>query len=302
MYDVIIIGAGPAGSSAAIYAVRKNMKTLVLEGKMVGGEIALSHNMANYLGFTSISGMDFAQRMEEHLKSLNVEIKYEEATELKRARAGFSVSTASGNKYESKTVILATGARYKRLNIPGEKELLGKGVSYCSTCDGPFFKDKVVAVIGGGNTAVSSALLLASFAKKVYTVHRRDEFRADEIMVKELMKKTECVCNHVPLEIIGKESVTGLRVQEVNTKKERVLEVQGVFVHVGAVPSTELAKQAGVEMDERGYIKTDRHQRTSVPGFFAAGDIAGVAWQVAAAVGQGAVAAISAYDYLKKKG
>lgn len=322
MYDAIVIGAGPAGASAAVYAVRKNMKTLVLEAKMVGGEIALSSNMANYLGFSSVSGMDFAQKMEEHLRSLNVEIKYEEATGLKRnlptanahfsrneklrtsssASACFSVSTASGNAYESKTILLATGARYKKLNIPGEAELTGKGVSYCSTCDAPFFKGKAVAVIGGGNTAVSSAILLASFAKKVYVVHRRGEFRADEMMLNEMMRKTECVCNHVPLEILGKESVNGLRVQDVGSKKERVLDVQGVFVHVGVVPSTELARQLGVEMDERGYIKTDRAQATNVPGFFAAGDITGVLAQVAVAVGQGALAATSAREHIKRTG
>jgi len=298
MYDVVIIGGGPAGLTAAIYAARKNLSALVLEGKAVGGAVLTTALVENYPGFESIAGPELAERMERHARRYGAEIRFESAMLAEKIKGGFAVKTSHA-AYEAKTLILAMGAEYKKMGIKGEKEFAGRGISYCATCDGPLFRGKAVAVVGGGNTAVSSAIYLATLAEKVYIVHRRGEFRADEALVKQLAG-VEKILNAVPVEIAGDKHVRALKVRDVMTKAERTIEVDGVFVCVGETPATEIAKQLGVACDAKtGSIVVDRHRRTNLPGIFAAGDVTGGIRQIVQATADGATAAISAYAFIK---
>lgn len=304
IYDCIIIGGGPAGLSASIYASRHRMKHLVFEGNVVGGQIAsAAHPVENYPGLPGLTGQELAKRMEEHARKLGMELKMERVTGIVRKENGFVINTDSGT-YETRTVILATGGMHRHLGIPGEDVFLGKGVSYCATCDAPFFKDKVVAVVGGGNSALSQSLYLADIAKKVYLIHRRKEFRAEEAFQDKVKAnpKIDILYDSVVKEIKGDECVKSVFVENVVDKSIRELPVDGLFIYIGNVPSSALAKGLGVELTERGYIKVDERMRTNVPGVYAAGDITGHTLQVVVACAQGAIAVMDAYMYLKKGG
>jgi thioredoxin reductase (NADPH) len=300
MHDLIIIGAGPAGITAAVYAARRKLSTLVLESQAAGGQMLLTSEIENYPGFGSITGAELSKRFEEHARSLGVEIRAEQAAEIKRSNGGFSVRTEKNN-HEANAVIIATGAKHRSLGIAGEDKFVGKGVSFCATCDGYFFRKKKVVVVGGGESALTAALYLADIASKVYLVHRRAQFRGSELLQERTRRKgIETLTGYTAKEIRGDGMVSGVLLESAAGEKKE-LAVDGVFIYIGTVPLSALAQSAGVALDERGFIKTDEQQRTSVPGVFAAGDVTGRLLQIVAACAQGAQAALSAYDYVKGK-
>lgn len=311
MLDLVIIGIGPAGLTASIYASRYKLNH-VLVGQVLGGAIALAHRVENYPGFTSVSGLELSQKMEDQVKALGGEIvkttvgKVEPISPIGQISqiGGFKVFGGNGQVWEAKTIILANGSQRRELNVPGEKEYLGKGVSYCTTCDAPFFRNKTVAVIGGSDSAVSGAIHAAEFAEKVYLIHRRNEFRAEPVWVLEMEKnpKIEKVLENQVTEIMG----DGVKVNGIKLEKpyQNVSEIKldGIFIEIGGVPGTSLAIPLGVEVDKIGYIKVQDDMSTNVPGFFAAGDItdkAQVLVQMTTACAQGAIGAASVFKYLK---
>jgi len=296
MHDLIIIGAGPAGISAGIYAVRRSLKTIILEKASVGGQMLLTNEIENWPGFEMISGSDLAGRMESHAKKLGVEIKTGEVIGMSLEGDVKKLTTRDG-EYETKAVIIASGGQHRKLGIKGEDEFAGKGVSYCATCDAPFFKGKAVAVVGGGNIAAEDALYLSEVASKVYLVHRKDALRAEEAIQERLKEKgVEFMLNSEVEEISGDKFVDSIKLK--NNGKS--LDVDGIFISIGIVPSTTMAKAAGVGLDDKGYVKVSREQETNVLGVFAAGDATGGVMQISTAVGEGCIAALSAYKYVKK--
>lgn len=273
MLDTVIIGAGPAGMAAGIYAARAELSHLVLEcGLMSGGQIINTSEVDNYPGLKGIGGFDLAMKFREHCDQCGVQFQDGKVTEVKKAEEGFLISLENGEKCAAKTVLFATGAKHRKLGVPGEAEFAGSGVSYCATCDGAFFRGKEVAVVGGGDVAIEDALFLARICKKVYLVHRRDEFRAAKTLVNRLRacENVEFVLKATPARITGNGKVECLAVNTENG--ERQLPVSGVFVAVGMLPNTELLKDL-VTLDEAGYAVAGEDCKTSLPGVFAAGDL-----------------------------
>ncbi len=299
MYDLIIIGGGPAGLTAGIYAQRARLKTLLLEKQMVGGQIAVSDVIENFPGFPSISGAGLMEKFEEHAKGLGLQIKFTEVINVVADGKDKVIKTSDGD-LRTKAVIVATGARPKRLGAPGEKEYTGKGVSYCATCDGPFFRNMNVMVVGGGDTAVKETVYLSKIASKVYLVHRRDKFRAEKMHQEkaETTPNIEILRSHILKEIKGEGGVVVKAVlQDLKRSEMKEVEVDGVFVFVGINPTTDFVD---VDKDEGGFIKTNQKMETSVPGIFAAGDCRNTPLlQVATAVGDGAIAAYMAESYIE---
>jgi len=302
-WELIIIGAGPAGLSAGIYGVRSGLKTLVLEEKIAGGTAADAPAIENYLGFQNISGLELVQKMVAHAKSAGVTIhEFETVIGLEFKTENKVVKTDKAT-YETKAVIIASGSHYRELGVSGEKEFRGRGVSYCGLCDGPLFKGKRLLVVGGGNSALITTLYLAGLASEVKIVHRRDAFRAEEALVKALKEKqnVEVLWNTEVKEIKGEKLVNKAIVLDVKTRETRKLLVDGVFVQVGEDPNSQIAKEADVAVDEDGYIVVDVLQRTSIAGVFAAGDVTNhPIKQVGTAVGQGTTAATEAYGYVRR--
>jgi thioredoxin reductase (NADPH) len=301
-YEVIIIGGGPAGLTAGLYTSRAGLKSLLIERGIFGGQIVNARQVDNYPGFPQgISGFELASLMHEQAIKYGLETINATVTAIK-PEGKYSIITADG-KFEAEAVIIAAGSEYRRLEVPGEAELLGRGVSYCATCDGFLFRDLDVAVVGGGDTAITDALELSEHASKVYIVHRRDRLRAGQILEKKASERTklEPVWNTVVEEIIGDNKVSGLKVRHVKTGEITKLEVAGVFVAIGFEPNSRCF--AGVvKLDESGLIKTDESMATSAPGIFAVGDIRKYSpRQVAGAVGDGATAALSAFKYLRER-
>lgn len=275
MYDLIILGSGPAGLSAAIYATRAELNTLVIEkAPMSGGQVINTYEVDNYAGFPGISGFDLSMKFREHCDQLGAKFMNGEVTSLTVEDGVKKVTLQNGDCYEAKAVILATGAVWRKLGVPGEERLSGMGVSYCATCDGAFFRNKEVAVIGGGDVAVEDAIFLARLCKKVYVIHRRDEFRAAKVLSTRLMElpNVEILWDTVVEEVLGEDMVSGVKLMNKKTQETRELSVSGVFVAVGTIPNSESFKGI-VEMDPSGYIVADETCVTSVPGIFAAGDI-----------------------------
>ncbi|RJS86131.1 FAD-dependent oxidoreductase [Candidatus Bathyarchaeota archaeon] len=299
-WDLLIIGGGPAGLAAGLYAARSGLKTLIVEAKIPGGLLLEAPRIENYPGFLEgIAGQELASRMMRQCQSAGAELRYpEEALELQLGEAK-RVRTAEG-LYEGEAIILAMGTRHRRLGAPGEERLRGRGVSYCALCDGPLFKDRRVAVVGGGNTAVSEALYLADIASEVILIHRRQSLRAERVLVEALEKRgVRLILNAVVEEIVGGEEVEGLRLRVDDRPLE--LEVEAVFISVGQQPNSELAREAGVEVDGGGYIIVDERQRTNIQGVYAAGDITNRPYkQVGTAVAQGITAALEAYGYIRR--
>ncbi|MGM9552208.1 MAG: thioredoxin-disulfide reductase [Clostridia bacterium] len=299
MIDVAIIGGGPAALGSALYCARSGMDCTIFEKKFVGGQAATTFEIDNYLGFNnSPSGSSLAQKMADHVSSFNVSFKYSDVKELQLTTPVKKIITAK-KEFEAKSVILAMGATPARLNIPGEAEFSGKGVSYCATCDGMFFKGKTVCVAGGGNTAVEDALYLSAIAKKVYIIHRRDEFRASPVLTERLSNvgNVEFVMNSKVTKVLGKDCVQGIAVVNQNSE-ERIIETDALFVAVGITPSTELVRTV-VNLDDYGFIITDEAMRTNISGVFAAGDIRKKPLrQVITAVSDGAVAGEEAAKYV----
>ncbi len=301
MWDLIIIGGGPAGITAGIFSVRRALKTLILEDITAPSQAMEAQIIDNYPGLPDISGIDFMEKLKEHAKKLNIEIREERVLSLLKEKNEFKVKTEK-NEYETKAIIIATGARYRKALIPGESEFVGKGVSYCPTCDAPFYKDKKVAVIGGGDSAVSGALLLKEIGADVILIHRRNELRAVESLQKKLFElKIKVKWNKIPVEIKGKDFVNSLIVQDVNTKEKEEIAINGVFICIGTVPTSELAKDLGIEIDKNGFIKVNKNQETNIKGVFAAGDCCdNPLKQIISACSDGAIASTSAYKYIRE--
>ncbi|MBR5939480.1 thioredoxin-disulfide reductase [Candidatus Saccharibacteria bacterium] len=301
-YDVVIVGAGMAGLTSAIYSARANRKTLVLEGKAYGGQILTTMKIANYPGAPNVSGPELMERIYNQALGLGVEVKFEEVIEISNGEMK-KVKTDEG-EYEALAVILAVGAEDQEMEIPRERELVGHGVSYCATCDGAFYKDKAVAVVGGGNSALYETLYLADLASKIYLIHRRDEFRADAFLVDKVngLSNVEMVLGFQPAEILGEERVEGLKlvpsglVSGVDASRE--IEVDGIFVAIGKRPATKKYAEL-VKLNEKGYIVASEDCKTSCSGVFAAGDCRTKdIRQLITAAGDGAVAAKMAVEYL----
>jgi len=297
MYDIIIIGGGPAGLSAGIYASRLGAKTLILEKLTPGGQITLSSEIENYPGVCEVkSGIEFMACWPDQAKKFGCEIKSEEAQKLTMENGKWKIKTTQ-NEYEAKAVIVATGSTPKKAGFEGEEEYIGKGVSYCAVCDGFFYKDKIVAVIGGGDTALEEALYLSKIAKKVYLIHRRDKFRAAPSTQKKVFNtpNIEIIYNETVKKVFGKEFVEGIIL---SSNKE--IKLDGVFVFVGMKVNNEIVKDL-VELNEWGEVKVDLNMQTSKKGLYAAGDIReNSVKQVVAAAGDGSIAAINAVKYIER--
>lgn len=273
--DLIIIGSGPAGLAAGIYAARAELDFIVIEKNgMSGGQIINTYEVDNYPGFMGISGFDLAVKFREHCDRLSVPFITDEVKEIEEKSGFHSLKMESGEVYNSKTIIIATGAGYKKLDIPGEKELSGMGVSYCATCDGAFFKNKITTVVGGGDVAVEDAIFLSRMCKKVYVIHRRDEFRAVKSLVSKLNKceNVEVIWDSVVEEIQGKDYVETIKIKNIKTEKVKTIETAGIFIAVGTVPNGDFYKKH-LKTDEGGYIIADESCKTNIEGIFAAGDI-----------------------------
>ena len=303
--DLLILGAGPAGLTASIYASRYEIDHLVL-GAEVGGYLNEIHKIENYPGFESVSGFELSQKMANQAKALGGEIVQAEIKEIKKTTAGFSVVTDK-ESFEAKNIIYSIGTQARKLNIPGEKEFVGRGVSYCATCDGPFFKNKTVAVVGGGNSAFMAAMILSSYAQKVLLFYRgdRSKLSAAPVYVEQAEKKENIsvtCCTNLK-EIKGTEKVTSIVLDQPFEGKNEVA-VDGVFVEIGSAPNIALIKDLELETDKTGFIKVNQLQETNVNGFFAAGDIttnSGGFRQIITACGEGAVAVMGVYRKMKEK-
>lgn len=302
MYDLIIIGAGPAGLTAGLYAGRARLNTLIFEKLSCGGQILLTETIENYPGFPAgVSTSRLIADIEKQVKDLGVAIISEEATKLEKSGSFWRIKCGE-SQYDAAAVIIAAGSAPKTLDVEGEKLLTGKGVSYCATCDGPLFRNKIVAVVGGGDTAVEEALYLTRFATKVFLIHRRGSLRAAEILAQRLRqnKKIEPRWDSAVKAIIGKNKVEGLIVKDARGLREEALSCDGVFIYVGRSPATEFLGGL-VKLDEHGHILTDEAMRTNLEGLFAAGDCRKkVLRQVVTACADGAVAAYGAEQYLQE--
>ncbi len=310
IYDSIIIGAGPAGLAAAIYNARDRFKTLVLEKFYPGGQIINTDRIENYPGFESVSGVDLIEKMKKQSESFGAEFKTgDEVKSLAKLGNGNIQINCGKQSFTARSVIIACGSDYRKLGIPGEAEFrnAGAGVSYCGTCDGPFFKGKTVVAIGGGNTAIEEALHVAKFAAQLTLVHRRQEFRATKVLTEELMQKVNAPNSNIklkldtiPVAIGGSGKVENIRLENVKTNKEEELPCDGVFIFVGMVPNTAFLK-GFLDLTEAGFIKCDvGYLRTKVAGVFVAGDCRiGAAMQLATAVGDGVNAAMMTKQYLR---
>lgn len=291
MYDVVIIGGGVAGLSAAIYAARAGKKTLVLEGMMCGGQIVNSPKVSNYPGIKEISGFELATSLYEQAQACGAGIDYQKVVSVED-RGDTKLVITDSDTIECKNVIIATGAKHRELGLDNENELVGKGISYCATCDGAFYKDKTVAVIGGGNTALMDALYLSKLCSKVYLIHRREEFRGKDGILNELCntENVEILRNCIVKEAVADDTVKAIIVENVITHDTREYGVSGIFVAVGQMPDTKLFEGL-VDMDEYGYIKADESLKTNVPGIYAAGDCrTKEVRQLATAAADGAIA------------
>lgn len=302
MKDLIIIGAGPAGLSAAIYGMRAGMDLILLERLSPGGQVMNTFEVENYPGFPEpIAGWELMSRMEEQARRLGTVIEGGEVGSISRddQKKTFTLSLADGSTREARAVIAAAGASYRRLGIPGEEEFLGHGVSFCATCDGPFFKDRVCAVVGGGDTALEEALFLTRFASSVYLIHRRDRFRGAKILQERIASNQKIVplLNSVAASIEGSSVVERITITNVKDNTKRTLEVSGVFIFIGYNPNTGFLPRE--ILNEAGEVIVDSRMRTPLPGLFAAGDMrAGSRRQIVMAAADGATAALEAYDYL----
>lgn len=296
MYDIIVVGAGPAGLTAAIYARRANKKVLVFEAKSYGGQIVNANLVENYPGFKSISGFDLATDMYEQAVELGAEIKFEMVKKITKEK---EVITDSGT-YSAKAIILATGAENRRLNLPEEVDYIGRGVSYCATCDGNFYKGKDVAIVGGGNTALEDALYLANICNKVYLIHRRETFRGEDKYVEQisLSDNIELILNSNVIDLNGEDHLDSIVVKD-NDDNTRTLEVSGLFIAVGQQPKNELFADV-IELDEKGYIKAHDEVYTTCEGIYVAGDTrAKELKQLTTAVADGSLAATIAIKEMK---
>lgn len=301
MNDLIILGAGPAGITATIYAARKKLNFLVIT-KDIGGQAAISADIENYTGYQYITGPDLAKKFKDHMEEFKMGVKEgEEVVGVEKINGTFKVKTDS-ETHESKTLIIATGAKPRTLNVPGEKKFKNRGVTYCATCDAPLFANMDVAVIGGGNSALDATLQLMKIANTIYLININPSFRGDKVMIEKVEKSDKVVTLHnaKTLEILGDKMVTGIKLEK--DGEQKILNVQGVFVEIGYVANSDLVANL-VELNKRGEVVVDEHCKTNVPGIFAAGDVSNAPYkQIVVAAGDGAKAALSAYEYLSRLG
>lgn len=303
MFDVIIIGGGAAGCTASIYAARRGLKVLLLEAKAIGGLLLYAIEIENYPGFESISGAELASRLEKQVRNLPIQVFYENVIDVKKTKENtFKVLTGSGKEFEGKTLIVASGVEHRELGIKGEEKFIGRGLSYCATCDAPFFKGKEVAVVGGGNTAFQYAIYLSDLCSKVYLIHRRHGFRAEDALVERLRarKNVEFKIPYVVVELLGEKMLEGVRLKNLETGEEESLTVPGLFVAIGHKAKVDFLSNLGIKLTEKGFVEVDERMRTNVEGVFAAGDVTGIEQQLVVACAQGAIAALNAARYLKE--
>lgn len=302
-YEVAIIGGGPAGLTAGLYAGRAKLKTALFEKGVFGGQSFTTYHIENYPGFPDIiSGPELADKMEAQMRKYDVDVFIEAVEKIEIVNKKKIIHTSS-NTYVADSVIIATGVSPRKLGVPGEDKFIGRGVSFCATCDGAFYRDRVVAVIGGGDSAITEALFLTRFASKVYVVHRRDELRATKVLQDRAFTndKIEFVWNSVVSEVLGEDVVTGLRLKDTKTGEEKRIQVDGVFVYIGNTPNTAFASRI-LDLDENGYVKTDENMATFAPGVFAAGDIRRKSLrQIITAAADGAIAAVSCERYIENQ-
>ena len=301
--DCVIIGAGPAGVSASVYAKRYNLDFVIIEkDSLPGGKASIPHMVENYIGFPDgIQGYEISERFEKHLKNHNVTVKNYCCEEIVKNNNYFKIVCSSQKSFLTKTIIVATGTKDKELEIPGEVTFKGRGVSYCATCDAPFYRGKSVAVIGGGDTALSESIYLSEFASEVFLIHRRENFRGAELLQERVknIDKIKIILNSIPIEIEGNEFVNGLKIKNTLSNDISLLPVQGVFIFVGSIPNTNFIQKL-VNLDSNGYITTDEFMETSEKGIFAAGDVrAKLLRQIVTAISDGAIAVYSIRNYLR---
>ncbi|MFW6324508.1 MAG: thioredoxin-disulfide reductase [Desulfovibrionales bacterium] len=304
IYDIVIVGGGPGGLTAGIYAVRGAMKTVLLEKGVPGGQVMQTDEVENYPGFENITGAELSEKFSRHAESYGVEVRNDEVVDLEPGLVFHLVHLADGKSLKAHSIILATGGSPRKLGVPGEKEYYGKGVSYCAVCDGFFFRNKTVLVVGGGDSAVEEALYLAKIAKKVFLVHRRDELRAGMILQKRLKaeKKVEIIWNSVISEIQADgQGVSGVALKDVNADEVRDVPVDGVFIFVGFLPNNSLVPK-GTKKTAEGYVVTDDKCETNIPGIFAIGDLRDkYARQIITSASDGCTAALAAAHYVSTK-
>jgi len=295
MFDVIIIGGGPSGLTAAIYCSRRGLKTLVVS-RDIGGQITKTNEIENYPGFDHISGVELGKKFFDQAKKFGTEFIFDEAKEIKKKADGFEIRMMR-KSFESKTIILAFGKKPRELGVPGEEELKGRGVSYCATCDAPFFKNKIVTIVGGGNSALDAAIVSSEIAKQVFLIHRGPEFKGEEILIDKIKTASniKTIMNDEISEITGKD-----KVEAVKLKSGQEIPTDGVIVEVGYVIDRSLVSGL-VELDKLNQVVIDKFQSTSVPGIFASGDLTETPYkQIVISAGEGAKAALSAFDYIQK--
>ncbi|MGB6422844.1 MAG: thioredoxin-disulfide reductase [Anaerolineales bacterium] len=297
---VLILGSGPAGLSAALYAARADLDPIVLTGMELGGQVSLTNIVENYPGFPEgVGGNELVELFQKQAKRFGTKLEFDTASQVDLSKRPFKVQTFNST-YLADTLIISTGATSRRLDIPGETELTGRGVSYCATCDGWFFKDKDLIIVGGGDSALEESIFLTRYANSVTIVHRRDELRAGPFLQNRTKSnpKIDFIWNSIVTEILGEEAVESVRLQDVVTKEERIYPIDGIFIFIGHIPNTQLFKDQ-LDMDELGYLKVDHLMKTNVAGVFAAGEVADSHFrQVITSAGMGAAAAIQANHYL----
>jgi thioredoxin reductase (NADPH) len=300
---VLILGSGPAGLSAALYAARANLEPVVLTGMELGGQASLTNIIENYPGFPdAVGGQELSDLFQKQAEKFGARVEYDTATDIDLSERPFRVKTYNG-EYRTDTLIIATGAQATHLDVPGEKELTGRGVSYCATCDGWFFKEKDVVVVGGGDSAVEESLFLTRYAKSVTIIHRRDSLRAGVILQQRAFShpKIKFIWDSAITDIIGEEKVTRIRIKNLKTGESSELPTDGVFIFIGHIPNTQMFASL-LKMDEHGYIKTDNTLSTNIPGVFVAGEAGDPNFrQVITSAGMGAAAAMQAIKYLEKQ-
>ncbi len=303
MYDIAIVGSGPAGYSAGIYSTRYQLKTVIF-GKMIGGTLSEAHKICNYPGLKDISGIELANQMSEHAQSSGCDMQYESIVDIKKVNNHFKLTTDLKKEYKAKTVLLTVGTKRTKLSIPNEDEFLGKGLSYCATCDANFYKNKVVGVIGGSSAATMAAMMLSDVAKKVYILYRGKELRGDPAWKKQALNKENIT---VIYQTIVTKLKGGEKLESVELNREyngsKMLNIDGLFVEIGSEPNSNLPEKIGVKIDKRGYIEVDKAQRTNIKGVWAAGDCTTNSndfRQVATAVAEGAIASNDIYKYINQ--
>ena len=301
MYDIIIIGAGPAGLAAAVYGQRAEKKTLLIDEKGYGGQIINTPEIENYPAIQKISGFDFANNLYQQASDLGAELTFEKAVGIE-SKGDIKIVKTEGGAYEAKAVIIATGAKNRPLGLDREEALTGRGVAYCATCDGAFYRGKTVAVIGGGNTALEDAEVLSGLANKVYLIHRRDAFRGEEANVKRIQAKenVEILLNKIPTALLGEDKISGLEIQDKLTGEKTILTLDGVFVAIGQMPDNAAFAEL-ISLDDKGYVTAGEDCLTKSDGIFVAGDCrTKKVRQLATAVADGAVAALAAVEYVNQ--